>query len=359
MKEKFLGEGLIFIISQPRSGSTLLQRILFGHPDIQTSAETWLMLHPVYGQKMTGVEAEFGSRFAALGVAEFLKNYTSGEDLYNDAIRTWAQVIYSNALQVNNKKYFLDKTPRYFFIVPEIYHLFPKAKFIFLIRNPLAVLASELSTYAKGDWSVLGVFQSDLLMAPTRILEAIDLLGDNAITIKYEEFVTEPETHISTLCQQLGISFQEEMLNYSNTPQPIGKMNDPTGIHEHNSPATTSVDKWKKMTEDDQSLHFARSYLNSLGKNTIERLGYSYDDISRILYDKNKEINTNNLFPWNTAIRPKKDWTIREQYIAKKYYAVKKRGSFLGTLSAIKNIIIDILKTFKYQSSRPEPPRYK
>ena len=42
---KYLGHDLIFVISQPRSGSTLLQRLLSGHSWIQTSAETWLMLH--------------------------------------------------------------------------------------------------------------------------------------------------------------------------------------------------------------------------------------------------------------------------------------------------------------------------
>ena len=48
MSDEYLGENLIFIISQPRSGSTLLQRMLSGNKDIKTSAETWLMLHPLY-----------------------------------------------------------------------------------------------------------------------------------------------------------------------------------------------------------------------------------------------------------------------------------------------------------------------
>ena len=44
-----LREDLIFVISQPRLGSTFLQRLLAGHPEVQTSAETWLMLHPASG----------------------------------------------------------------------------------------------------------------------------------------------------------------------------------------------------------------------------------------------------------------------------------------------------------------------
>jgi len=74
MAEKYLGEDLIFIISQPRSGSTLLQRILGGHPEIQTSAETWLLLHPTYAFRDSGIETEYDSRFSAQGVEEFLTN---------------------------------------------------------------------------------------------------------------------------------------------------------------------------------------------------------------------------------------------------------------------------------------------
>ena len=53
----YKGHDLIFIISQPRSGSTLLQRVLAGHPDVATSAETWLMLHPVYESRKRGLSA--------------------------------------------------------------------------------------------------------------------------------------------------------------------------------------------------------------------------------------------------------------------------------------------------------------
>ena len=53
---KYLGEDLIFVISLPRSGSTLLQRLLAGHPDVQTSADrrewdtVWSVRSPVYSR---------------------------------------------------------------------------------------------------------------------------------------------------------------------------------------------------------------------------------------------------------------------------------------------------------------------
>ena len=69
MPGEFLGEGLIFIISQPRAGSTLLQRMLSGHPDIATAAEPWLLLHPLYGLRQHGIQAEYNSQWAFKAVS--------------------------------------------------------------------------------------------------------------------------------------------------------------------------------------------------------------------------------------------------------------------------------------------------
>ncbi len=361
MTKAYTGKNLIFIISQPRSGSTLLQRVLSGHPEIQTSAETWLMLHPVYGLRSSGIETEYGAKFAMEGVTEFISNYAADQEVYDKATRLWAKTIYEDALAKHGKNFFLDKTPRYFFIIPELYRLFPDAKFIFLIRNPMAVLASELSTYVKGHWPVLGVFQPDLLLAPRLILEGIELLGDNAITIHYERFVSHPELSISKLCEQLGIAYYDTMLEYSRTPAPKGKMNDPIGIHQHSRPSTSSVDKWKHMAEDAQSRHFALSYLENLGPEIIERLGYSYEQIRCDLekMDSSQTLAAKTLFPWSIAIRQQKEWTARERFFADRYFAIQEKGVFKGTLAAARKNLRRIRRELKKQLTFPSPPDYR
>jgi hypothetical protein len=353
MTNKFLGEGLIFIISQPRSGSTLLQRVLAGSPDVQTSAETWLMLHPIYGEKREGIETEYNASWAREAVEEFLDNYTDGREVYIDAIRAWAEVIYSNALKQHNKSYFLDKTPRYFFIIRELYELFPDAKFIFLIRNPMAVLASELNTYIKGDWPLLGLFSPDLVAAPQWILDGIDLLGVNAITIRYEAFVSNPEKNISALCQKLGIKFHQEMLDYSKTARPVGKYNDSTGIDQHSSANTASIEKWKMMVDDDQSLYFARRYLDSLGEETITSLGYDYTEIFSVLHART--LSLKGLYPWSIAIRPESEWTFRQRFFSDYYFNRSAHGSLKGglltTFVHLKNLIRKLLNALSSPDS--------
>lgn len=352
MNATYLGENLIFIISQPRSGSTLLQRILFGHPDVQTSAETWLMLHPAYSLRHRGIIAEYGAHFAYQGVEEFLENYTRGREVYLDAIREWARVIYQDAIDKHQKRWFLDKTPRYFFIIPELYELFPRARFVFLLRNPMAVLASELSTYVKGDWPVLGIFNADLVSAPDWILEGIEQLGDKGYVIHYEKFVTEPETAIPALCNYLGLDFHESMLDYSKTPKPVGKYNDTVGIDQHTRPSIGSVEKWKAMLDDDQSLYFAQRYMETLGENTIARLGYDYRELSGIL--NSRAVSKRGLYPWSIAIQPRSQWTFCQHFVSDLYFSRKGRGNLRGFLSAGKKHLKKVVRSVRKALSCPD-----
>ncbi len=330
---EYLGEDLIFIISQPRSGSTLLQRVLAGHPDIQTSAETWLMLHPIYGFGRGGIRTEYDHGSAAHGIREFLQFYTDGEQVYTSAIRAWARELYGNALRKGGKQLFLDKTPRYYFIVPELYRVFPRARFIFLLRNPLAVLASELKTYVKDDWNKLSSFDADLRKAPGLILAGIKTLGDKATVIRYEEFVSDPERNITALCQSLGLSFHESMLDYGKTEAPRGKMNDPVGIHRHTRPSTESLDKWKSLAADRQARHLALAYLRDLGEDTLAQFGYSYADIAQAL-QSGRTAGSGMLYPWQVAITPQENWNFRQRASSELYYALRRRGPLLGPVAA-------------------------
>lgn len=351
MNHTYLGENLIFIISQPRSGSTLLQRVLFGHPEVQTAAETWLMLHPVYGLRSSGITADYDARFAREGVQEFLQNYTRGRAVYLDAIRAWANVIYDDVLQRHGKRYFVDKTPRYFFIIPELYELFPKARFVFLLRNPMAVLASELKTYVKGNWPVLGVFNADLVSAPKWILDGMELLGDKAAVIHYEKFVSDPEKSLRSLCDYLGLDFHGNMLDYSSTPKPVGRYNDPVGIDRHTRPDAGGVDKWKTMVNDDQSLHFAQSYLACLGPDIMNRLGYDYREVHGVLHSRRP--SGRRLYPWSIAIKPKALWTWRQQFASEWYFNSKGKGRLMALPATGWKYFRRVLRSLRRALSNP------
>ncbi len=80
----------------------------------------------------------------------------------------------------NGETYFLDKTPRYYLIIPEIAQIFPDAKFIFLFRNPLQVISSVMKTWCKGTLNGLHRYNNDLINGPQLLSEGYEILKDKS-----------------------------------------------------------------------------------------------------------------------------------------------------------------------------------
>ena len=168
------GKNLIFLISQPRAGSTLTQRMLGSHCEIHTVSEPWLMLHPLYALRPEGYEVEYNAEWARNAVQGFVDELPDGKEAYFNGLRRMYSYLYNCAATSSGKRYFLDKTPRYYFIISELYKTFPEARFIILLRNPLAVLCSIINTWTQDDWFKLYLYKQDLLEAPARLIEGIN-----------------------------------------------------------------------------------------------------------------------------------------------------------------------------------------
>jgi len=275
------GGNLVFLISMPRSGSTMLQRVLGGHKDIHTVSEPWVMLHPAYALKDHGIEAEYEAPLAKSALDDFLAGFEDGVEVYIDGIRAMASVLYGRALEESGRRYFLDKTPRYFYIIPELKKIFPNAKFLLLIRNPLAVLSSNLETWFENDITRLehSYNYNDLLKGPGLLLDAIQQLGEEAIVVRYEDLVADPDGTVRHLCAGLGIPFDAEILNYRRGCLLEGKYGDQVGVQRHEVPVADHRDEWVKRFSNRQLLEFAVAYIDRLSESVLERLGYPSDEL--------------------------------------------------------------------------------
>ena len=280
-----LGENLVFLVSLPRSGSTLLQRVLANHPDVHTTAEPWIMLHPLYALKRKGIETEYESDLARRALDDFLATMPGGDETYIEALRAMASVLYGKALQSSGKSVFLDKTPRYFYILPELVRVFPKARFVLLSRNPAAVLSSILRTWLGDDLQALQQHQHyvDLVRGPALLSEGMGVLGDAAINVHYEDLVNNPAATVRRICSHVGIAFQPAMLDYGQAPVPGGSFGDPCGVHRHNTVVGDYLDTWRTHLAHGDFRDFSVRYIDSLGEAVIETLGYSGDAIRRAI----------------------------------------------------------------------------
>lgn len=279
-----LGNNLIFLISQPRAGSTLFQRLLAGHPEIHSTAEPWVMLHPLYALKNSGINTEYRSDLALSGLNDFVSQVPEGMELYRNALRKFGLTLYNRTLELSGKQYFLDKTPRYYHIIPELYSIFPEAKFIFLLRNPIAVLSSILKTWYQNQFDSLRIQTLiDLVRGPVCLLNGIKKLKENAIVVEYESLVHSPESMLHRVCSRIGIPYFKDMINYGKSTKPKGRFGDSVGIYQHNRPVTCSIDKWLNNLSSPELIEFAEQYLHTLGKNIVSSMGYNYDELKKKL----------------------------------------------------------------------------
>lgn len=271
-----LGKGIVFLLGLPRSGTTLLQRLLGEHPGIGTTAEPWLLLPVSTLLSPRLVTADYDAMLAAQGVDEFTQELPGGKATLLDGIRQFVADLYGQCRAVSGARHFLDKTPRYHYIVPELRQLFPLAKFVVLRRNPLGILASVAESWFNGSVEralASPHHQRDLTRGFEHLAQAVALLGRQAHTLQYETLVQQPETELRKLCDFLELEFTPAMLHYDPTQRFKGAFGDNIGVPQHNAASTASVDKWQDVLFRPDNILAAKAFLDATSPQVLAQFG--------------------------------------------------------------------------------------
>ena len=274
---------LIFLISQPRSGSSLLQQLLMGSEKIHSVPEPWLMLPLVSLFTDLGDVGRHHANYARINIKRSLEFIGEDDSFLKRKIQRFALDFYSVAMG-QNIGLFLDKTPRYYHIIEELISLFPVSRYLFLTRNPLSVFSSILAYNFKGD---LGLMLSqpdrlfDLFLGPVKMLEAKKFQGPSRVYVCYEELAKEPEKVMSAVASGLSLDgFTGSMADYQ-----VGDLFGSSESVDRKSLATHStvvedyVSSWELALDTGEKRRAAGEYLELLGEDLIEGLGYSYQDL--------------------------------------------------------------------------------
>jgi Sulfotransferase family len=279
----YLAVELAFVASQPRSGSTLLQRLLAGHPDVATASEPWIMLPLFYARRPEGWNADFGAPLCHRAIGEFLKGLPGGEDEFRAAVGKAALELYASAAR--GRRLFIDKTPRYSLVLGELGATFPEARFVFLYRNPMAVLASVIETWASPDLFALRNYEIDLVPAPGLLLAAERSLGARAIRVQYEALVTDPAAQLRRVCAFLGLDFRENLVEYGSHALPTWELGD-KNVYAHDRPSPAYQEAWRDGLGDAQRWRLQLEYLELLGADVVRGLGYDYGELRAALGER-------------------------------------------------------------------------
>ena len=267
----------LFLFSLPRSGSTLAQRILAAHEPIATASEPWVLLPYLYTLRKHGLYAEYNHLALVQAVEDFCGVLPGGSEEYIGEIRELAMRLYTKA-SPEGTRYFLDKTPRYHLISDEIVAAFPDAKYLFLWRNPLAVVASIIETWAGGKWNLYR-FKVDLYDGMENLIATYERHKNKAHAMRYEAMITNPEETWVEVFRYLGLPFDSSALELFTDVKLAGKWGDQSGTRKYVKVNAEPLAGWRRTLNNPLRKAWCRRYLRWLGQDRLEMMGYDLDDL--------------------------------------------------------------------------------
>ena len=266
---------ILFILSLPRSGSTLAQRILAAHPQVVTTSESWVLLPQIYAFRKEGVFAEYGHCSLAVALEEFCNELPGGRETYLEEIRNAIVAVFGRFSR-DDTSYFLEKTPRNALIARELIELFPKSKFILLWRNPAAVAASLVDTFGRGNWQLYD-YKQDLFAGLENLVDIQGNYADRLCVVHYERMVMEPEAVWRHVFEFLGLEFREQMLQEFHNVELKGRMGDRVGNDSYQTLSMEPIMKWRFTMANPLRRYWLRRYLQWIGADRLSLMGYNLD----------------------------------------------------------------------------------
>jgi len=249
----------VFLIGAPRSGSTLLARMLGSHSQIFAPAEPHLMpplAHLGFHERVD--QAPYDPVITQQGLRSFVALLPGGEADWLAALRRATDHLYERALGDSGRRVFLDKTPAYALVLDFLVRLYPDAHYVVLTRHPLAVWASYVDSFFDGDAAAAYARNPVLERYVPAIARLLRERPVPLVHVRYEEMVAEPEAALRAICEHVGVGFEPGMVEYGRAEQTAPRagrgLGDPVTVNRESRPTTRSVGKWAEALAADPVL---------------------------------------------------------------------------------------------------------
>lgn len=201
----------LFIMGFPRSGTTLIERVLASHSAVRAGGElTFVGEWPPLIDRLLADSAAFPENLAKTLAANHRHLATLLRDYY--FARSEAR-----GLNEPGKRYFTDKMPLNETLAPLVRMAFPNAKIVRVIRHPLDVCVSMFS-HELGHGFNCGYRVETIvhqLCASSALVEHYRAeLGLGELTLRYEDFVHRPVEETRRLLDYLELPFEPACVNF-------------------------------------------------------------------------------------------------------------------------------------------------
>lgn len=245
----------IFVIGMPRSGTTLVERIISSHPDVYSAGE---LLN--FGLTLKRLS---GSRTPSILDLDTIHNL-QGLD--------WAQVgenyVASTRPATAGKPRFIDKLPHNFLYAGWIARALPNAKIICLRRDPMDTCLSNFRQLFAAQSPLYGY--SFNILDTGRYYALFDqliahwrqVLPGRILEMRYETLVDSQEASTRQLLAFCNLPWHDDCLRFENNQAPV---NTASVVQVREPVYRTSLQRWKKYGP---KLHELQDLLNAAGIET-------------------------------------------------------------------------------------------
>ena len=239
----------LFIVGLPRTGTTLVERIVTSHSKVQSVGETeFLQMNMRMVSELQAVDKMTPAMIESV----------AGKDI------SLVREGYLNTIRYRLKEspIFIDKLPFNVLYLGFIAKAWPDKPIILMKRKPMDACFSmykQLFTWAyKYSYSLdaLGRYY----IAYHRLCEHWrELLGSQLVEIQYEDLVSEQEVQTRRLLGGLGLEFEEACLSFEKNTAPTATA---SSVQVREKVHTGSVERWKRYK---QQLEPLRMQLEAAG----------------------------------------------------------------------------------------------
>jgi len=274
---------IIFLGGSPRSGTTLVQNMLDSHPDILGGPE-FLHLPDVLALRQK----------LQVSVNKGWINLICSSDMVDAQIRAFIDNIFLSFADAHSAKYVSEKTPENVLVFEGLLDLYPSAKFIHIVRDPRAIVASLLAVgnKARSNDQIPATHTENVISAIEYVkkclkagFRAAEKCPEQVHTVLYEKLVCDPESESEKLCKFLELDVDEAMLKpgeKSHLGEAAITVNSGQIWFDKNSynsnPNTASLEKWKNQLSAHEQLIVRQQFS---GMKELVALGYCFDEDDR------------------------------------------------------------------------------
>lgn len=239
----------IFIVGQPRTGTTLVERVITAHSLVHSAGELKQLGNAV--RRLTRYSG--ASRFSA-ELVEGAAN-VDFEKLGNTYIET------SRTLAGDTPR-FVDKLPPNYIYLPLILKALPNAKIIHLRRNPMdACFSSFKQLFA--DAYPHSYHQEEMARHHARYYRLMDTwrerFGERFFDVAYEDVARDLEPNARALIEFLGLPWEDACLEFHKQKTAVTTA---SAVQVRQPAHTKSIGRWRRY---EQQLEPTRRTLESLG----------------------------------------------------------------------------------------------